>query len=563
MRWASDRLGEQGVIGYVSGSSFVEKFAMDGVRRAMASEFSSIHVLNMRGDIRKNMLSKGAAKEGQNIFGSGSMTGIAITLFARKPGARNAGIFYRDIGDDLSTVDKLRALEDFGGIAGVQEWVAVSPDGHGDWIKQRSEDFGRFAATTNKGGGEPFSIFAGQTFGANSARDAWCCNSSMTLLITNMRGMIDVYNLEVDRFAMARTVSRVESLSVDTFVESDPSKISWGINLKNGVLKSRKRSFEPGKVVKALYRPFTKRWFYADRHFNHSLYKTGGLFPTPDAKNLYICVSGVGARSGFSALISDAFPNYDTLEKGVCLPRWIYVDGGNGAVEEALSSVVDELNSQATDAISDDGLDSFRSAYFGEKIGKEDLFYYVYGILHSSDYRERYADNLSKELPRIPHVRAAADFWHFSKAGRALADLHLNYETVEKYPLTIQAKGLLTDADYRVEKMKFAKKKDSETGKSVNDRSTVIYNTKITMTGIPEAAWDYVVNGKAALDWVMERQAVRVDKASGIVNDANDWAIETMGNPRHPLELFQRVVTVSLETLKIVNALPALDVLEN
>ena len=168
--------------------------------------------------------------------------------------------------------------------------------------------------------------------------------------------------------------------------------------------------------------------------------------------------------------------------------------------------------------------------------------------------------NLSKELPRIPAVKQAADFWAFSKAGRALAELHLNYETVEPYPLTIEAKGKLTDADYRVEKMKFAKKKDPETGKSVNDRSTVIYNGKITLKDIPEAAWGYVVNGKAALDWVMERQAVRTDKASGIVNDANDWAIETMGNPKYPLELFQRVVTVSLETQKIVNNLPPLDI---
>ena len=160
-------------------------------------------------------------------------------------------------------------------------------------------------------------------------------------------------------------------------------------------------------------------------------------------------------------------------------------------------------------------------------------------------------------------MRTAQAFRHFSQAGRDLAALHLDYETVEKYPLTIEAKGKLTDADYRVEKMKFAKKKDPETGKSVNDRSTVIYNGKITLRDIPEAAWGYIVNGKAALDWVMERQAVRVDKASGIVNDANDWAIETMGNPKYPLELFQRVVTVSLETQKIVAALPPLDIRED
>lgn len=215
------------------------------------------------------------------------------------------------------------------------------------------------------------------------------------------------------------------------------------------------------------------------------------------------------------------------------------------------------------DAITDAGLAHFQSAYPGEAISKQDLFFYIYGVLHSPDYRERYADNLNKELPRIPRVRRAEDFWAFSRAGRALGDLHVNYETVDKYPLTIEAKGNLTDADYRVEKMKFAKKKDPDTGKSVNDRRTVIYNNKITLTDIPKAAWGYVVNGKAALDWVMERQAVRTDKDSGIVNDANDWATETMGNPRYPLDLFQRVVTVSLETQKIVAALPPLDIRED
>ncbi|HQS03771.1 MAG TPA: hypothetical protein PK693_11400 [Halothiobacillus sp.] len=210
------------------------------------------------------------------------------------------------------------------------------------------------------------------------------------------------------------------------------------------------------------------------------------------------------------------------------------------------------------EAITDAGLAHFQSAYPNEQISKKDVFYYVYGLLHSPDYRERYADNLAKELPRIPRVKTAADFWAFSRAGRDLAALHVNYEQVEPYPLKIEGGGLLTDADYRVEKMKYAKKKDPQTGKSVNDLSTLIYNHKITLTGIPIEAYDYVVNGKPALDWVVERQSVKTDKASGIVNDANDWAVETMHNPRYPLELFQRVVTVSLETMKIVRRLPNL-----
>jgi predicted helicase len=207
------------------------------------------------------------------------------------------------------------------------------------------------------------------------------------------------------------------------------------------------------------------------------------------------------------------------------------------------------------DGITDEGLAHFRSVYPGEEISKEDVFYYVYGLLHSPDYRERYADTLRKELPRIPCVITAADFWAFSKAGRELAELHLNYETMNPYPLQIESNGELTDSDYRVEKMRYGKN-----GKE-KDLTKLIYNDKITLTGIPLEAYDYVVNGKPALDWVVERQCVKTDKDSGIVNDANDWAVETMGNPRYPLELFQRVITVSLETMKIVKALPKLDVM--
>ena len=211
------------------------------------------------------------------------------------------------------------------------------------------------------------------------------------------------------------------------------------------------------------------------------------------------------------------------------------------------------------DAITDVGLKQFRTAYPGETITKEDIFYYVYGLLHSEDYRTRYADNLSKELPRIPCVKAAKDFWAFSKAGRALGDLHVNYETVEPYPVTLNGGDMFTalkDEDYRVLKMKFAGKRGSV------DKTTVIYNSKITISDIPLEAYDYVVNGKSALDWVMERQCVKTDKASGIVNDANLYATETMHDAAYPLKLFQRVITVSLETMKIVRRLPALDIAE-
>lgn len=269
----------------------------------------------------------------------------------------------------------------------------------------------------------------------------------------------------------------------------------------------------------------------------------------------------------FSCFISNCIPDLQGPAKIQCFPLYLYESAEESTQTDSpitadLFAPKQEKPSlgQPTysrkDAVTDEGLKHFQNAYPGEIISKEDLFYYVYGLLHSPDYRERYADNLSKELPRIPAVKTAKDFWHFSNAGRALAELHLNYETVAPYPVKIEVSGKspLTNEDYRVEKMKYPKK-----GKD-KDLTTLIYNHRITLTGIPLAAYDYVVNGKPALDWVVERQCVKTDNDSGIVNDANDWAIETMHNPKYPLELFMRVITVSLETMKIVNGLPKLDI---
>src|SRR5690606_38722049 len=229
--------------------------------------------------------------------------------------------------------------------------------------------------------------------------------------------------------------------------------------------------------------------------------------------------------------------------------------GSSDLFESSLDLTVSETKYQRKDGISDEGLQHFQTAYPNEQITKEDIFYYTYGLLHSEEYRNRYADNLTKELPRIPCVKKAEDFWAFSKAGRALAHWHLNYETVEPYKSTLDTGttpySQLTADVFRVEKMKFAKK---------GEKGTVIYNKRITIKDIPVEAYDYVVNGKPALEWVMDRQCVSTHKESGIVNDANDWAIETMNNPAYPLELFLCVITVSLETMKIVKSLPKLDI---
>lgn len=493
--------------------------------------------------------------EKDNVFGIGSRAPVAISLLVKNPQAAERGsIHFHDIGDYLSREEKLAKIEDYASVAGVADWQAITPDDHGDWLRQRDDSFGEFIVLGDKKS-DGLKLFDNFSQGVLTARDAWAYNAGKERLQANMSRMIDFYNAEVVRFNCAhpRLDKKARDATVGSFINADPAQISWTRSLKQELAKNRTFEFEAASVVPSLYRPFTKQWVYFNRRFNEMVYQMPRIFPAAGVDNLVICLTGLGESAGFSSLISRDVPNFHFIAGSQCFPLYLY-DGQAEADGETgdMFGVGPAVPRKRRDAITDAGLRHFQEAYPGEAICKEDLFYYVYGLLHSPDYRDRYADNLSKELPRIPRVKTAAGFWGFSKAGRKLAALHLNYETVEPYPLTIEAKGSLADADYRVEKMKFARK---------GDKTTVIYNGKITLCDIPEAAWDYVVNGKAALDWVMERQGVKIDKTSRIVNDANDWAIETMGNPKYPLELFQRVVTVSLETLKIVAALPELDAL--
>ncbi|MDE2344697.1 MAG: DEAD/DEAH box helicase [Betaproteobacteria bacterium] len=563
VRWASDRIGQSGIVGFICGSGFAEKPAMDGLRKCLAEEFSSIHIVNLRGDIRKNMLSKGRAKEGQNIFGGDSMTGIAIAFLVKNPGAAQFGqVHYHDIGDDLTTDEKkqkLAVFADVAGIAAAHGWQHVTPDAHGDWLNQRDDSFADYLPLGDKKG-DSIKIFDNFSLGVVTNRDSWCYNASKTSAAQNMTRMIAFYNSEVTRYQSACAgKAKADYPPVDSFVSNDATRISWTVNLKQELAKGRQYAFEENCLTPSLYRPFTKQWLYFNRRLNERVYQMPRIFPDAAAENLVICVSGIGARSGFSALMANTLPNLHTLDTGQCFPLYLYDGEAEDDEAEATPQTTDLFAApqpqaqgrQRREAITDAGLAHFCAAYPAETISKEDLFYYVYGLLHAPDYREKYADNLAKEMPRIPCVKAAADFWAFSKAGRALAELHLNYETAPLYPLKIDTgTRKLTDADYRVEKMRYAKK-----GKD-KDLTTLIYNDQITLRGIPLEAYDYIMNGKPALDWVVERQRVKEDPDSGIVNDANDWAIETMHNPRYPLELVQRVITVSLETLKIVKALP-------
>ncbi|WP_208437052.1 DEAD/DEAH box helicase [Bartonella taylorii] len=576
IRWASDRIKDCGVIGFVSGSGYVEKLSMDGLRKNLSEEFSSIYVLNLRGDIRKNMLSKGLAQEGQNVFGSGSMTGIAVTLFIKNPNVtEQCEIYYYDIGDNLTTKDKLSKLQrlcSVGGIKREHDWQMITPDEHGDWLDQRNSDFEKFLALGDKKGSDK-KLFENFSCGISTSRDAWTYNFSHEYLADNMRNTITFYNNEVEHFnnAYAHSDRKVRANAVNDCVNTDARKISWSSSLKEELIRGNFSEFRSNCLVQSLYRPFTRQWLYYNRIFNERVYQMPRIFPMETAvENRVIQVTGVGARSGFSVLMTKSLPNLDAMEKGQCFPRYIYEDAASLEEQEEdqvhlFANFAEESKKaglQRRDALTDEGLAYFKAAYPGEMITKDDLFYYVYGILHSEDYRARYAHNLSKELPRIPTVKRVEDFWAFVTAGRKLGDLHMNYEEVEPYPVTYKQGDprtwMISDEKsfYHVEAMKFAGRRGAI------DKSTVVYNAYITMQNIPLEAYEYVVNGRPALEWVMERQIVKTDKASGIVNDANHYAVETVGNPAYPLELFQRVIMVSLETMKIVRSLPKLEVRE-
>ena len=560
IRWGSDRLGKAGVMAYVTGSAWVERAFADGLRKCLAEEFASIHVFHLRGDIRKNMLSGGRAGEGENVFGRGSMTGVAITVFVKNPIAAEQGrILFHDIGDNLDREQKLDIVERFGSVRGIweaREWSRIIPDDHSDWLEQRDQSFEAYPKIGDKKDKTGNVLFQNYSLGVITKRDPWCVNPSPAELYGNIDSTIAFYNSEVSRWLTKREIAESEKGTMpelDDFVDTDSTKVSWSPNLKTELRRGRTLSIEDGQFVKCMYRPFTKQWLFYSRRFNDRVHQLPRIFPNGELPNRVIAVTGKGGRSGFSTLMMNALPNLDTIEKGQCFPFWLY-EGDEDAKADLLGERIPGF--RRLDAITDCGLQYFRAAYPFELVAREDIFHYIYGLLHSEDYRSRLRTNLAKELPRIPCVKPVEDYRAFRDAGKRLGELHVGYESVEPYPATIDTGGkLLTTAPeevYRVTKMRHP-------GSGRNkDRSTVIYNSHITIRDVPEAAQEYIVNGKPALAWVMERQCVKTDKASGIVGDANRYAIETVGDPRYPLDLFLRVITVSLETMKIVRALPEL-----
>ncbi|MBU2772450.1 DEAD/DEAH box helicase [Acidithiobacillus ferrooxidans] len=536
-RWASNRIKDQGVICFVSNGGWIEGNTMDGFRKSLAEEFTSVYVFNLRGNFRKF-----DKREGGNIFGQGSGATIAISLLVKNPAkAGQCAIHYRDIGDYLSREDKLSIISEMGSVENVP-WERISPNQNQDWINQRSEDFGSFMAMVDKLGEQKQTLFSIYSNGVKTNRDAWVYNLSGIKLAEHVERTLSYYNYQAKL--------RVDSLD-------DGNKISWTRQLRKQCLSGLTHSFNKLAIRISVYRPFSKQWIYFDRSLIEVVGKWELFMPTAHHQNLAISIPGPGESNPFSCLVTDCIPNLHVIHGGQCFPLYHYEkahapSGQNaGLFDEPADPNADADGYTRKDAITDTALTDYRAHYQDIAIGKEDIFYYVYGILHSPEYRERYANDLKKMLPRIPF---APDFWAFSKAGRELAYWHLNYESVEPYAgleiiIKDSARNLPPYSLYRVEKMAFA-----SLGGREKDKSTIQYNGYITIKGIPLEAYDYVVNGKPAIAWIMERYQVTTDKDSGIKNDPNDWCREH-DDPAYIFNLVQRVVRVSVETQKIVERL--------
>lgn len=571
LRWSSDRIEEQGVVGFVSGAGFLEGAAAAGVRKCLAEEFSDLYVFHLRGNARTS--GEERRTEGGNIFEEGSRSPIAISILVKNPKAVTRGnIFFHDIGDYLTREQKLERLRSFQSIEGVEQaghWQKIEPNQYHEWINQRDESFSEFMSMGSKKAQKEAVFFDIHSRGLATSRDAWVWNFSQKTIEKSVQGMVTCYEQERQRLHGLGLGQNRERLAEE--LKKSPAfqskAMSWTRAVQQDAVRNKLLSCDDGEMRVGSYRPFTKERIFFSRRLNEMVYQQPKLFPYAEAENLAICAVDKG--SNFSCLMTDRVTDLHMLAQGQCFPLYVYEkeeteQGGQSDLLHQDNGAGSSYNGYRRKyALTDAGLMHFQKAYRGKEISKEDVFFYVYGLLHSPEYRQKYATSLSKELPRIPRVKTWEAFMAFSQAGRKLAVLHTEYEAQKPYyDPDISENVQITNAGdeeetFHVQQMVYAPKKGGKTREK--DRTTLMYNAHVTVTNIPREAYEYVVNGKPALDWVVERQCLSIDKKSGITNDVNRWAIEEMNTPRYPLELFLKVITVSLETMKIVKALPRLE----
>ena len=456
---------------------------------------------------------------------------------------RRARLLYHRLPDDFSKDEKLTFLSQQR--LDSVDWQRLRPNTRHTWLRSESED--EFAAYLPIGSKEakrastlkPETIFKTFSGGVKTNRDMYVYDFRMTDLSKRMRQFVEDYNSEVDRYK--REPKRP---NIDDFVDYD--KLKWSSTLKAHLKREHHARYSPKSIRISPYRPFCKQYLFLDHILNDRILWQHRFFPNAlsETENQQICLSGIGGGRPFHCLITPQIPCYDLIEKGQCFPFYNYDPDGSNRREN----------------ITDWALAQFRERYADPAISKWDIFYYVYALLHHPGYRQRYALDLKRSLPRVPFVPASADlppkalggprgvaFHAYARAGRQLADLHLGYESAERYPLEWQTRGRPA---YRVEKMRPINKRDAETG-GYKVFDALKYNDSLTLRGIPERAFAYRLGNRAALDWIVDQYRVKTDKRSGITHDPNGYS----DDPQYVLKLVERVITVSLGTVDIVEGL--------
>lgn len=519
IRWASDRIGNDGIVAFITNNSFIDQIAFDGMRKHLEQDFDAIYVLDLGGNVRKNPKLSGTT---HNVFGI--QIGVSINLFIRKKEHSKAARIYHTCLDIFWRKEqKYHYLEDTHTIKSVK-WQELQPDEKHTWLTEGLDlEFDTFISIGSKEAKAQKlaeSIFKNYSRGICSNGDAYVFDFDFSTLTMRAQRMVDNYNSEVDRWKREGGPQDVES-----FLEVDEKVLKWGRNTRRNLTRGNYAEYEKSKIRKAIYRPFCKKFYYFERLFNEDIYRIPGFFPNPATENEnHLIWLKVGSEWPMFALMVNAIP--DLLPQGgsQCFPFYTYDEDGSNRRENITTWALNE----------------FRSHYNNNSITKGGIFYYVYALLHHPTYWTRYAANLKRELPRIPF---APNFHAFAQAGKRLAALHVDYEKQPEYPLEM-IENPEAPLDWRVEKMRLSK-----------DKTRIVYNDFLTLAGIPAEAFEYRLGNRSALDWVIDQYQVSTDKRSGITNDPN-----RADDPQYIVRLIGQVITVSLETMKVVRALPDLGI---
>lgn len=561
-RWATDRIGDQGIVAFVSNGGWIDGNTGDGVRLSMAEDFTDIYIFNLRGNQRT--AGEQSRKEGGKVFGSGSRSTVAITIGIKDPTKSGFQLHYRDIGDYLTAEEKLGIVDSTS--LDMIEWQSIEPNKEGDWLNQRSEEFETWPVLGDKK--ENLTrVFSRFSAGIATSRDSWVYSSSPSELEKNLNRFITTYEAARKAFNNRQVdQSFTEWLGENaTFT----SGIKWSDILQRRVANNEILDYRSDFVTTGFYRPFFKQKLYRDPRLMHRQYQLPSMFPSLGHQNVGIVSTAAADRAKFAVLGSaqvidlnfwgvpgQYFSRFTwspvEVEDGGLFSEGNVVKQGEASVYGQIGEVVDGY--VRVDNITDEIKQIYREA-LGSDVSGDDIFHFVYGKLHDPGYRTKYAADLKKMLPHIETPSSRAEFDKFAAAGKELMALHVDYESVEPWPLDIQVKGDESDREtWRVRKMKWAKRKDPETGKNVNDVTKLIYNKQVTISGIPAEADQYMLGSRSAVAWLIDRYQVKKDKASGIINDPNDWADE-VGNPRYIVDLIGKVTRVAMETVRIVDGL--------